>query len=87
MDGRYSIERGTWFVEFFEQWSQFFGRCNWYTFHPVHFEVENDKILGGIEATIIVLGFGLRWRWNHTETEELTKIKRDVAEIKEKYGA
>lgn len=76
------IERGNWLLEFIEEWSQFFEPCNWYTFHPIKIEFENDSILGGVEVSMILLGFGFRWRWNHTVTEELAGIIKDVDDIK-----
>lgn len=62
-----------------EEWSQFFGRNNWYTFRPIMFEVEDDRHMGGIEATVIVMGLGFRVRWNYAETDDLHEIKRQAA--------
>lgn len=73
-----------WFVDWIEEWSQFLGGCNWYTFHPVLIEIEDDRIMGGIEATVIVLGLGARVRWNHTKTLQVASIERQVAELTEK---
>lgn len=69
------------FIEWTEEWSQFAGGCNWYTFHPIVIEFEDDRIMGGIEATFIVLGLGFRLRWNYTVTEKVQRIKDQVAEI------
>ncbi len=71
------------FVEWIEEYSQFWQRCNWYTFHVIELELENDEVMGGVEFTVIVLGLGLRVRWNHTETEAAADIKRQVGEITE----
>lgn len=71
-----------WFIEFIEDYSQFFRRDNWYTFRFWLFEVENDWILGGWEATFILLGIGARWRWNHTETSFTIKLNDEVAKIR-----
>lgn len=71
------------FVEWIEQWSQFVSGCNWYTFHPIKLEIEDDRIMGGVEATVIVLGLGLRVRWNYVEPRHVTRIKRLVAGIKD----
>lgn len=76
------LEHGNWLISFFEEYRQFFERCNWYTFHPIFFEIENDEILGGFEITIIVMGLGVRWRWNHTETKAMEDIKTQIQEIK-----
>lgn len=76
------LEHGNWLLDPIEEWSQFWQSCNWYTFHPIKFEIEDDRTLGGFEMTIIILGVGLRWRWNHTITETSEQIARDVAAIK-----
>ena len=69
------------FIEGIEQWSQFFQSCNWYAFHPLMFEIEDERNMGGFEITFIVLGFGFRARWNYRETETVQSIKRQVEEI------
>jgi hypothetical protein len=72
-----------WFVDWIEEWSQFFSDCNWYTFHPIQIEVEDDRIMGGVEATVIVLGIGVRVRWNYAKTEKVAQIIRAVDKIRE----
>lgn len=76
------LEHKNWIIHFFEEYSQFFMPCNWYTFHPIFIELENDEVLGGFEITIIIMGLGIRWHWNHTETEDLKDIKNKISEIK-----
>lgn len=71
-----------WFIDWIEEWSQFRGGCNWYTFHPIQIEVEDDRMMGGVEATVILLGFGLRVRWNYTVTERAAGILQQVEDIK-----
>jgi hypothetical protein len=71
-----------WFIDWIEQYSQFFESCNWYTFNFAHIEFENDKIMGGVEVTFVILGLGFRWRWNHTETEERKACTDAIEEIK-----
>ena len=69
-----------WFIEPIEQWSQFFQDCNWYTFHLIHIECENEPLTGGWEITLTLLGFGLRFRRNYEEPEwldQLNEIKQD----------
>lgn len=75
------LEHGRWLLQPIEEWSQFWQPCNWYTFHPFMLELEDDRALGAVEVTFIVLGLGLRWRWNHTETERMTEIKQQVADL------
>lgn len=69
------------FVEWIEEWSQFFSDCNWYTFHPLQFEIEDDRSMGGVEFTCVVLGLGLRVRWNYAKTERIDQLTRAVEEI------
>ncbi|MER9196417.1 hypothetical protein NKI13_24550 [Mesorhizobium australicum] len=70
------------FIVWIEQWSQFFSACNWYTFNPIMFEIEDEPSMGGLEATFIILGLGFRVRWNYEETEQVKDIVRQVEEIK-----
>jgi hypothetical protein len=64
-----------------EEWSQFFGHCNWYTFHPIKIEVEDDLIMGGVEATFILLGLGFRVRLNYARTEQVNQITDSVEQV------
>lgn len=64
-----------------EEWSQFLRHDNWFTFRPIMVEVEDDRIMGGVEVTVIILGLGFRMRLNHTETAEVTEIKQQIADI------
>jgi hypothetical protein len=72
-----------WFVEWIEQWSQFWQDCNWYTFHPIKIEIEDERNMGGWEITVIVLGLGFRVRRNYVVTDSVRNIVRQVAEIKD----
>ena len=74
-------EPGNWLIELIEDYSQFFTHCNWYTFRFAQIEFENDSIMGAYEATVIILGIGIRCRWNHTDTETAQEIREQVAEI------
>lgn len=68
-------------IYWIEEWSQFVQRCNWYTFHPIQFEIEDERNMGGFEVTVIIMGLGLRARWNYEETSLVRDIKRQVDEI------
>ena len=63
------IDCGNAFIELDCQWKQLLAGYNWYTFNLINIEIENDIIMGGYECTFVLLGFSIRWRWNHTETE------------------
>ncbi len=70
-----------WYVEPIEQWSQFLGGCNWYTFHPIKIELEDERNMGSIEATLILLGLGLRIRWNYAETDAVSELLSAVDDL------
>lgn len=75
------MSKDDWIFEAWEEWSQIAGGCNWYTITPIHIEFEWDKMLGGIEAKVVILGVGMRVRWNYTMTEHMENILRRNAEI------
>lgn len=72
-------------INWIEQWSQFIERCNWYDFNPVGIGGEWDRMLGGVEVTVILLGLGFRLRYNYAETEVLEEIRQRGSEILEGY--
>lgn len=68
------------FINWIEEWSQFFSKCNWYTFTAWKLEFEDDRCMGGLEATFIFMGLGARIRYNYKITEVVAGIKHHVAE-------
>lgn len=76
------IERGKWLVEFQQDYTQFFEKCNWYTYRFCEISFENDAMMGAYDATFCVLGLSFRWRWEHTETEFKRQLDESVAIIK-----
>ena len=72
-------------IYWIEEWSQFVQRCNWYTFHPIMIEVEDERNMGGVEATVILLGLGFRVRWNYAITEQVEDLLAQVEEIHKRY--
>lgn len=70
-----------WHFWWIEEWSQFFQPYNWRTFHPVHVELEDERNMGGVEASFIFMGVGFRVRYNYRETEILHDLRREVEEI------
>lgn len=75
------------FIEWIEEWSQFFRFCNWYTFRPILIEFEDERNMGGLECTFIVLGVGFRARWNYRRTAQVESIIRQIEEIQDKTDA
>ena len=72
----------SWFIEWTQQWSQFWEDCSWYDFDLVWIRFENDKLMGGLEATFIILGLGLRWRWNKVITPAMQECLDGVESIR-----
>jgi len=72
------------FIEWIEEWSQLLGGCNWYTFHPIMIELEDDRMLGAIEGTFIVFGLGFRFRWNFRMTEQSEELLSAAEEFHSK---
>lgn len=73
------------FIEPIEQWSQLLGGCNWYTFHPIMIEFEDDRHMGGVECSFILLGLGFRARWNYRDTETTEELRRRIEKIYEDH--
>ena len=66
--------------EFIFEWKQLTPGWNWRTFHPIMIEFEDDRSLGGVETTIVILGVGFRFRYDYATTEmkeELNKRLED----------
>ena len=63
------------FIHTINEWKQITGKYNWYTFTGVHLSTENDAYTGGFEIECIILGLGLRFRWNYDKSklEEICK--------------
>ena len=67
------LSHGAWFVHGVNEWMQFRHPTtwNWVDFRFVHLAVEWDRAVPGWEVEVLLLGLGLRWRyngdWNTTE--------------------
>lgn len=73
------LDKDNWILEGWQEWSQLLGGCNWYTFTPVKFEFEWDRMFGALELTVILLGLGARVRWTYAETEKAREIAETIA--------
>jgi hypothetical protein len=56
------------FAEFIWEWGQLRSGFNWRTFHLVMIEVEDDRMCGAVEVTVVALGVGVRARWTYDST-------------------
>lgn len=70
-------------IEWIEQWSQFFERCNWRTFNVAQVELEDDRMFGAVEMTVVLLGIGFRVRWTYAETEATRELRERVDALSE----
>ena len=70
-------------IEALCDWEQFLNPSayNWHTFRFASFEIENDKMLGGLEVQMVFLGLGFRARWNHSDTELTDRISQEIDQI------
>lgn len=75
------MESSNWIFEWIFEWRQLTGGYNWYTFHPIMIEFEDERNVGGAEATIIILGVGFRVRWNYMETKATREMVEQVSNI------
>jgi hypothetical protein len=72
-------------LTFIEQYSQFFKRCNWYTYNGCNVEIDNDKFTGSMDATVIILGLGFRITYNYALNDNIKHILKKIENIKEQY--
>lgn len=74
------------FAHIENDWRQLFGGYNWSTYRLAHIEYENDTLLGGHEVTVVLLGFGFRFRKNNPNNERMKAMDELVEAIREKDG-
>lgn len=75
-------EFGNWLVQPVFDWSQIRSGYNWRTFRLIMVEVEDDRMFGAVEATVVLLGFGLRVRWTHTLTDKMEDLLDGMERVK-----
>lgn len=71
-----------WLVEFINEWREFGPHLNWRTFHPLMLEIEDDRMMGAVEFTIIILMLGIRVRLTYTDTDFTAELAAHVESIK-----
>lgn len=64
--GLWTLSHGHWFLHGINEWEQFLSptRWNWITFRPIYIEWEWDRMIPGVELEVVLLGLGVRFRWN-----------------------
>lgn len=70
------------FVEWYNEWTQVFQKCNWYTCTFIYIYFEYDKTRNGVECIVIILGLGFRicYSWDF-ENSEIGKFLKEEDEI------
>ena len=82
----WSSNDGDTFIHTVQEWSQFFFwrknvKWNWFTFTPIKLSFEKDEFVPGYEAEIMLMGLGLRFRFNRGW--EGTDLQESINEIEE----
>ena len=65
----------------FEEYTQFFNKCNWYTFTPIHFEIDWEKDMGCVSLNCAVLGLGFEFSLRYEETKSVRHLRSQVEAI------
>jgi hypothetical protein len=67
------------FIELINDWKQFHGSWNWYTFTLINIEFENDAMTHGYEFYFVILGLGIRIRYNKKSYEQWAEdLQKDI---------
>lgn len=79
---RRTIDFGAFSVDLINEWSQLKGRYNWIEAHYLMLRSEQDKLHGGFEIEIYLLGFGVRiyWTYNKRIAEEKVNQYKEMIE-------
>lgn len=73
------IETKHWLIEGINEWRQLFGKYNWYTCTLINIKFEVDDWTAGYEFLFVVLGLGIRVRYNTDEAlEKFDEWTRDT---------
>jgi hypothetical protein len=66
-------------IEFVNDWRQLVGSWNWYTFTLINIEFENDVMTHGYEFYFVILGLGIRIRYNKASYQEwANELTKDI---------
>ena len=71
------------FATFYNDWEQLFGKWNWYNLTLVEISLEKDIMIPGYEFAFIILGIGVRFRYNGdwSKTPEGRELLASTAEV------
>lgn len=73
------------YIQFWEDWSQYFRpkNYNWLNFRPIWFEIDYDKLAGEhFSIELGLLGLNLRFFQFIRDNERGKKLRKDVEDIK-----
>jgi hypothetical protein len=77
------LETTHWLIEFTNEWRQLFGKYNWYTITFIEIYFEKDDFTHGYEFVCVILGLGVRVRYNTDKAlAQLEEWQKDVENSK-----
>lgn len=79
------VVRG-WHFDFYQQWTQFFGSCNWYDFEVIRLSFELSPYKNSREFSIFLLGLGFTVTFCDEEPEFAAEAARAMAELRDWNG-
>lgn len=65
----------------FEEYTQFFQKCNWYTFTPIHFILDWEKDMGCFSVEFAIFGLGFVVTLRYKETKSVLHLRDQVEAI------
>ncbi len=60
-------------ISFYNQWTQFTNKLNWYIVNLINIEIEREDYLGLFHIEITLLGFSLNISWLYNENTPARK--------------
>jgi hypothetical protein len=75
------LGRDNWTIDFYEDWSQLFQKCNWYSFRFADIAIDKDNIVGDLTVDVMILGVGFSVFWHFADTPEFKKIQEQAKSI------
>lgn len=73
------------FIQFVNEWPQFWGKYNWYDFTLIMIRFEKDLMLTGYEFEFVILGLGFRIRINDPDGEGYKEVMSRADDAKKEY--
>ena len=82
------MEIGNFIINVWQDWTDFFGKCNWYDFTLVNVSGEIAPYSGTIELVLGLVGFNLRVAYIYNvKSPVTTEIDRIIDEMEERENS